>query len=681
MDLRANAIITAVDRFSAPVQRMAGALNALSSRSAAVASAARKAGSALAGPSGFGAMMGSGLFLKSQLDFEQSLNRTQAILNETSKEGFRPLRDEIVRVAKAYPAMRREIAEGVSEMAMAGMKQDVLIATTEAMVQGAMASNESIRTVGEGVTDIILGMALPFKTAAEQAKTFAYVNDVLASSATSANDTYVGFLEALRRAGPVARTVGIDLEHLAAMHGVLANAGIKSERSGIAMRSMFVRALAPTKRARQLMRAWGIDWSKWAQYNPDAQFNAGRLAESLSEAGIDADNLPLKKVQAILDDPALKGDLGSLGDRLTEVIARSLGIDPSQTEDRSVLGDAIREYLVSMAAKLDPAALFKELADKNAPVPLLKELLSLHHVEKAAVLQEAFAAGKFDDMLAEIERKIPGATKRFADIMMQGFVGAWYRMKSAVDAFGDTLANTGVMDTLTGVFNKITDGVNAIGQTNPRLLEWGTYAMLFAGAASAVSLAFSGLVTPVTALAGALAAAPLAATLTALAAAITALVVASNSWDPDKGLVGSAQDYWQKEGGSWRDWFRRRNEEFLEAPTPNELFWGRDNATDIWGRNIHAQRLEKLRQHRLRQTGGRFDFGAGQGMVRDIAPTAGPQTVDVTGKVDAEVQGTVSGKMELDVHFTGPGQVTDKRGGEISGTLNTGKTMPDAGGR
>ena len=62
-------------------------------------------------------------------------------------------------------------------------------------------------------------------------------------------------------------------------------------------------------------------------------------------------------------------------------------------------------------------------------------------------------------------------------------------------------------------------------------------------------------------------------------------------------------------------------------------------------------------------------------LIRDLPP------LDVTGKVQADVNGTVDGKVrvEVDVKVEGGGTVTDKRvsGGEVRGQLRTGESMPD----
>ncbi len=72
---------------------------------------------------------------------------------------------------------------------------------------------------------------------------------------------------------------------------------------------------------------------------------------------------------------------------------------------------------------------------------------------------------------------------------------------------------------------------------------------------------------------------------------------------------------------------------------------------------------------------GARDFS---GMLRDYLPS-----LDVTGKVDAQVHGNVEGKVHVDVDVkVDGGRVVDTRssGGALHGELKTGKAMPDTPG-
>lgn len=723
MDLRANAIITAVDRFSGPVKAMAGALHSFHGRAQRIAAVGQRIGSALSGPGTLGASAGGYFFLSQQLAFEEALNRTQAILDIQSRTDFKPLRDKIIDVAKAYPALRTEIAKGTAELAMSGMKIDTIRAVLEQTVQGSMASGESIKVVGEGVTDIVLGMALPFKTASEQARSFAQVNDILAAAATSANDTYVGFLESLRRAGPVSRMVGTDLLSLAAAHGVLANAGIKSERAGIALRTLQVRALAPSKKAREMMRAQGIDWTKWARPGSGGELTSDGLTKMLAEGNIDTSVLGGVRGQLdqILADPAMKSNLGVMGDKLTDVIAGALKIEPSAVQDRLNLGEVVRRYLTTTAATLDMRALFKELADKKANVSVLKELLSLYHVEKAAVLQDAFARGIFDQMYQQIAAKAPGATQRFAAIQMQGFVGAFRRLQSAADAFLDTLASSGVIDTIATVFERLTSVINRLGETSPGLLKWATIAVLTLGVLGPIGILAGGAVAAIGGLAAAFAvlagaiSAPIAATLAGIAAAalllkdgfnptvvtvfsaalatlafavgpVTAAVVGLGTaaavlithWEPAKQFFAGFFDGIKAGFSSMVGWVNAAVDKISAAyariaATKDAIMSGEFRRA--WG--IMNGSIPVFQAAPQQATGGDSLPPLARNtdeLIRSLQ--AGPQRVDVQG------QATVTSRTEVVVRVEGPGRVIDQRTQQASPAtvpLRTGVSLGDIG--
>ena len=445
-----------------------------------------------AGMAGLGATAGAFYFLKSQFDFEKALNDTQSKLNIVNKEAFQPLRNEIVRLAKTYPAMRKEIALGTTEMAQAGMPINTIIATLENTIQGSMAAGESIKTVAAGVTDVVLGMGMPFETAAEQAASFGRVNNVLAASATSANDSYTGFLAGLSKAAPVARALGVDLQTVAAAHGVLANAGIKAERAGTAMRTMMVRMVAPTKKAREMLAGANLDMSEFIHLTPENLSSKGLIGAVRTGLGGDVSGQSAA-IEKIISDPRLQKNVGVMGDKLVDLLSAGLNIRDGDVEAQAQLNNTIRDYLFSTAAQLDLKGAFKYLGDNNAGIGIWKELFGVRHIEKAATLIEQMASGKFDEVLEAIVKKSPGAVERMARIQMQGFVGAVARMASAWDGFLETLANTGVLDTLTNFFTDLTSGINKLGQANPAFLKFATYALLIGGLLAPVGIIASGL--------------------------------------------------------------------------------------------------------------------------------------------------------------------------------------------
>lgn len=511
MDLRANAIITAVDRFSGPMARMSAAMNGLVGRSASVAAAGRRMGSAMTGPGSLGASMAGGMFLATQLKFEEAMNRTQAVLDIEPTERIKPLRDEILRLAEAYPAMRTEIAKATTELAQSGMKMETVQAVLEQTIKGAMASGESIANVGMGVTDVVMGMGLPFKTAAEQMKTFARANDVMAAGATLWNQNYMQFLSGLTRGGPIAAAAKLSLEQLSVMLGLLANAGFKAERGGVAISSSLMRIAAPTKQAREAVRALGVDLDKFVKASPEfrnigADGLVANLEEEMGQEGALGDQLR-GTIESLLKNPSLTADRSKLGLALNETIIGALGIDKSSTQDREKVAQTVQRFLSSAFSQVDVIGALREMAAKGGHenIAFVSQFFGKHHGGKMAALMRAIFQGYYDEGLKALEGKAPGATDRFANIMMQGFVGAWHRMTSQFDALLERLAASGVLDTVTEAFKKVTDAVNRLGQSDPTLLKWITTAGLVVGVLGPIGFALGGLATGISAIAAAMA--------------------------------------------------------------------------------------------------------------------------------------------------------------------------------
>ncbi len=505
--LEARLVLRAVDQASGVIRRVGGALRAINGRSAAMAAASmQRMNAAMHGPGSYAAAMAGGLLLSRQYTFEKSLNRTQAILNQTSREGFAPLRDEIVRVAGAYPAMRDAIAKGASELAMAGMAQGTVQAVLEKTVQGAMASGESIATVGAGVTDVIMGMAMPFKTAAEQAKSFAAVNDKLAAAATSYNQTYTQFLSGLGKTAPVARVAGVSLQDLAATLGVLANAKFKGEEGGTGLRTLMLRLGSPTKKARAELRAFNIDLAKFQKASSFRNAGGKTLTERLQEElGLDAGHL-IGIFDTILKNKALTGNANNLGDALNQAIVEGLGVSSGDAESRAKIRDVVARYVRSSFSTLDVVGLLREVAAKNGDKSLtfLNEVGGKYHAAKLAALVSAIRDGYFDGWARIMAERTVGATQRFADITMQGIVGAWAKFTSAIDVLMEKmLVDTGIMGELTALVNKVRDFVIRMQQVNPQLLKIGTYAMLAMAVLAPLGLVFAGVASAIGLVAGA----------------------------------------------------------------------------------------------------------------------------------------------------------------------------------
>jgi len=538
-----------VDRVSGPARRAAAGVTALNSAVAAPGRAAQAMGRSLnrAGRhmSRFGRQaqstgslagaMITGVMLKRQYDYEKSLNKTQSILRILNRDAFTPLRDKVAEIAAAYPAMRDEIAQGTSEMAMAGMGMKTIIATLEETVRGSMASGESIATVAGGVTDVIMGMALPFKNATQQAESFKKVNDALAAGASTYNQTYTALLRGLGRAGPVSRSVGMSLTDTAAILGSLADAGFKGSKGGKALSTSMVRVAAPTKAARTQLRAAGIEldqfMSRTAKFQGKGQ--GGVLGEMIQEnIGLFADESVINSIDRILENEDITKNASVLGDRLTQAL--TTGLDVNDAEGAAKVRETVSQFVRAGFSNLDFMGFMREVAGKglDANTAFMDAVFGKRHISKMSALTSTLSSGAFDEKRIKLIERMPGAVKQMADIQMQGFVGSVQRLASAFDALSETLlVDTGIIKRISEFAGSLKSLANSAQEANPTLLKLAGWALIAMPAIAAFGFAVMGIGSAVTML-GSLAAAagslvlaagPLAPVLAGIAAAGTAL--------------------------------------------------------------------------------------------------------------------------------------------------------------
>lgn len=445
---------------------------------------------------GFGAAAGSLGFLRTEMEYQQAMNRTQAVLNELDETKFQRHRDLVVDLAKRYPATSAEIAKGASELAMSGMSLEQVNAVLEATVQGSMASGESIKTVGMGVTDVVMGLGWALTNA-----NFDKVNNIMAAGATSYAQDYTQFLAGLQKTAPLARMTGTSLEVLTGMLGMLANAGFKAEKGGTALRTMMIRMGAPTPKAMAQLAKYGIKLEQFrGQMDKSLVSGAAgmrRLQDIVTESGLQGD-ISLGGVDKILNDPKLLADSTKLRAALAKELGRALeGTDGYSAE---LIQEAVNTFVGSAFKNLDVMGFYRELGKRGAlnDIEALSALFGLRFTAHgSAIMASMFTidpnTGKsaFDAAFDTFQSRIPNAVERFSEILMKGLPGAVKRLGGAFDGLLRAMASSGAIDTIVGAFDRLRDGINWLSSVNPDLLKGLTLALVGLGVLAPVGMAIS----------------------------------------------------------------------------------------------------------------------------------------------------------------------------------------------
>lgn len=179
----------------------------------------------------------AGYSVKAGSSFETGMSEVEAISGATGEQI-----EELATKAKEMGATTKfsatESAAALKYMAMAGWSTEDMLGGLEGIMNLAAASGEDLASVSDIVTDALTAFGL-------QASDSSHFADVLAKAASNSN-TNVGLMGAtFQYVAPLAGALGYSIEDTAVAIGLMANAGIKGEKAGTALRTMFTRLSDP----------------------------------------------------------------------------------------------------------------------------------------------------------------------------------------------------------------------------------------------------------------------------------------------------------------------------------------------------------------------------------------------------------------------------------------------------
>jgi len=301
-------------------------------------------------------------------NFENSMMKVNTVTGATTEE-FKMLTKEAKRLGSTTQFTASQVADlqlilgrkGFDPQAIQGMQQSIL--------DLALATGEDLSLAAEVVSKSINAFGLETEQSARIANT-------LASAAANSSVELSTFATAFGHAGASAKAVGVDIEELSAMMGVLMDNGIKASKAGTGLRKVFMKlneegipfnqtlsnlsngtmslsqaqGLVGTTAANQLL-ILSENRDKLAELTDEYDNNTTRLNE-MAEAMGSTTFAKIKKLQSAIE--GLKIKMGALiADALTPVINKITELASKLTS----LDDRVLKVIIaisSIAAALGP---------------------------------------------------------------------------------------------------------------------------------------------------------------------------------------------------------------------------------------------------------------------------------------------------------------------------------------
>lgn len=200
-----------------------------------------------------------GAALKFQLDNERAMTGVIKVYGDGSDVFNRLTRTEIPALGRAFEALSNQfgvnqskVIEIAADWAAAGASGIALARsvrlTLETMILGEMDAVEA--------TQALIAIQAQYGLSIKE---LAQVIDTLNMVENQTGITMEGLIQGFARAAGVARSAGIDTQHLAAMLAALVPAAGSAAQAGNAIKTMISRLLAPTKEAAEVLGLMGVN--------------------------------------------------------------------------------------------------------------------------------------------------------------------------------------------------------------------------------------------------------------------------------------------------------------------------------------------------------------------------------------------------------------------------------------
>jgi len=178
--------------------------------------------------------------VKKYADFEGQMAAVKAVLGEEAAPMFGTLEKQAMKLGSTTSFTGKQAAEAMENLARSGMSAEEIMSAIGPTLAAAAADGMDLGTAADIVASNMKAFGMQASDATRIADTLAFVS-------AKTNTDMVGLQEGLKFVGPVARSMGIELEDTAAALGVLADVGLKGTLAGTGMKNALLKIAKSAK--------------------------------------------------------------------------------------------------------------------------------------------------------------------------------------------------------------------------------------------------------------------------------------------------------------------------------------------------------------------------------------------------------------------------------------------------
>jgi len=323
--------------------------------------------------------------VKAAIDFDKSFTRIAAISN-TSTDALEGMKSQVMSLAGETAQAPKELADALFFLASAGLDAEDVMPALEASAKAS--------AVGLGETaDVANIVASALNAYSDSGLTAAAATDVLVAAVREGRAEPEEFANALGRILPIASTVGVTFDQVAASMASLSNIGLDVNEGVTAMRGVLQAIAAPGSQAAEAMSQLGLSAQDLLDViSEDGIIGALRLLDKAAKAGTStqADYNNILR-QIVPNVRALTGVFGLTVQEASKVNA----IFDAVKNSTGALSDAFRTTAESDSFKLRKSLNDIQIAGQQLATSALPGLVDIFQTLSPVLLTIAKNAGLF----------------------------------------------------------------------------------------------------------------------------------------------------------------------------------------------------------------------------------------------------------------------------------------------
>lgn len=242
--------------------------------------------------------------------FEAQMSKVEAI-SGASGEALEALTAQALEMGSTTKFTATEAGQALEYMAMAGWKNESMLAGLEPIMNLAAAAGEDLGTTSDIVTDAMTAMGYTLDSVGGDTEKFnqqvTHFTDVLSAAATNANTNVSLMGESFKYVAPLAGTLGFSIDDVAIALGTMANAGIKGSQAGTSLRNILNNMIKPTKEQEKALKRLGLSLTDSNGKTKSFGEIMGDMRKVAKESGIDMQ--ALQKSVGELDEKLANGEI------------------------------------------------------------------------------------------------------------------------------------------------------------------------------------------------------------------------------------------------------------------------------------------------------------------------------------------------------------------------------------